>query len=306
MLAVFCFFPLMAQADTLPETAPSAPEWGDIQIKGELSAETIPQNDSLVFTVRIVLRGNPDDYAISDPGNPSVANLSLIATSQGNRTESDTEGVRLIKEYRYTYKPETIGMAYINPFRIQYIYVPNGVNRNIATSRLEIKITDPILPKKRVKIWPYIIGIVILAGATAVIVSRIRSKKIAEAETENVRSPEEIARESMRKAKKTATDNPENLIGALSRILTIYITNKYGIDARSMSDEKVVEALEMKGVPPAILKNIGKSLDIADKVRFAAMSANTGDADIVELGIESLIAFSEKKNREENINKDEK
>ncbi len=306
IIGILCALPLSAQMDTLTEQGKSIPEWGDIQIMGEVSADSIPQNDTLTFTVRLIMTGNPDDYAISDPGNPPVANLKLLGTAQANRTESGDDGVKLIKEYKYTFLPSSIGMAYINPFRVQYIYVPNGVSRNISTGRMEIKVTDPVFPKEPMKAWPFIIiGIVLVCVAVFFLYWRSRSKANLRDAEEISRTPEEAARDSIREAKKIGNDNPENLISALARIFTIYVTDRYGIDARSLSDDQLVEALEMKGVPAPVLKNVAQSLDRADKVRFAAMNANAGDADMVELGIESLIAHGEKIIRIENENRKE-
>lgn len=307
ILALFCAFPLAGQVDSIPDATQQVPEWGNIEIEGELSADSIPQNDTLEFTVRLIIRGNPDDYAISDPGNPPVANLKLLGTSQANRTESGAQGMRLIKEYRYSFTPVSIGMAYINPLRIQYVYVPNGVSRKLASGRMEIKVTDPVLPKEPLKAWPFIIiGLVVVLTIIGYFIWRNRSQRKLRETQEVIQTPEEIARKTMAEAKNSSGGNPEELISSLSRVFTIYVTDKYDIDARSLSDEKILEALEMKGIPPAVLKNLGKSLDLADKVRFAAMNANNGDADMVELGIESLITYGEKRNRQKEEKQEEK
>ncbi len=307
ILALLCAFPLVGQVDSIPDTTQQIPEWGNIGIEGELSDDSIPQNDTIEFTVRLIIRGNPDDYAISDPDNPPVANLKLIGTSQANKTESGAQGIKLIKEYRYSFTPVSIGMAYINPLRIQYVYVPNGVSRKLASGRMEIQVTDPVLPEKPVKAWPFIIiGTVVALIIIGYFIWRNRSQRKLSETLEVIQTPEEIARKSIAEAKNSSGGNPEELISSLSRVFTVYVTNKYDIDARSLSDEKIIETLEMKGVPPVVLKNVGKSLDLADKVRFAAMNANSGDADMVELGIESLITYGEKRNRQEEENQEEK
>lgn len=299
ILALIFAFPIAGQGDAVSDTNKAIPEWGNIEIEGELSTDSLPRNDTLEFKVRLIIQGNPDDYAISDPGTPPIANLELISTSQANRTQSDADGVKLIKEYSYKYTPVSIGMAYINPFRIQYIYVPNGINRKLATSRMEIQVTDPVLPEEPTKAWPFIIlGVVVAALIVGYVIWRNSAKRKEITEEEIVRTPEETARDSISQAKKTAGDNPEKLISALSRVFTVYVTDKYNIDARSLSDEKIIDALEMKGVPASVLKNVSQSLDLADKVRFAALNANAGDADMVELGIESLISYGEKQNKE--------
>ncbi len=145
---------LLAQtpADSVSDSLQPVQEWGNIEAEGKLSADSLAQNDTLIFTMRLRLTGNPDDYAIAEPGAPPVSNLNFIATSQANRTERTDDETVLIKEYKFVFTPVSIGMAYINPLRIQYVYVPNGENRSLASSRMEIEVTEPVLPKKGVRV----------------------------------------------------------------------------------------------------------------------------------------------------------
>lgn len=293
------------QADTT-EMAASVPEWGNIEIESRLSVDSLPQNDTLTFIVRLRIKGNPDDYAIADPGNPPIANLDLCGTSQANKTEGAGSEITLIKEYRYSYTPTNIGMAYINPLRIQYIYVPNGSSRNLATGRMEIMVTDAIIPDEPVGILPFVIGgVVLIAIFVAVLIVRSKNKRGLLAENEVSLSSEENTRQLLHEVKKEAGDNPEKAIDAFSRILIGYITEKYKIDARSLSDEQLISALEMKGVPGGVISNLKESLELSDKVRFAGLSAHPGDADMVELGLESLITYGERQNRETEIEQSE-
>ncbi len=286
--------PLFAQGDSLPDSVIAAPEWGNIEIESEISKDSLPQNDTLQFTVRLRIIGDPDDYSIAEPGNPPVSNLKLIGTSQANRTETKGGGIVLIKEYKYSYMPVTIGMAYINPLRVQYIYIPNGASRVLGSGRMEIEVTEAIIPKKPVKLLHVaIVAVVLLIAAAAVFVIINKKRKKGLEVVEVVLPPEEDAREALRDAKKSTGDNPDKYIGEMAGILVEYVSKRYAIDARSMSDEQLLTALEMKGVAGTVISHLKNSLIISDQVRFAAHSANPGDADMVELGLESLLSYGE-------------
>ncbi len=280
----------------------AVPEWGDIEIEGQLSADSLAQNDTLVFTVSLRLRGNPDDYAIAEPGIPPVSNLSLVATAQANRTERGDGGTELIKQYKYTFTPISIGMAYINPLRVQYVYVPNGESRTLATNRLEVKISEPVIPPKGIDwVVVLIVLIVVSAGATlAFILSKRAQVKTTEVEAEP-EAPEAIARQRLANLKNNRETNIAKYIDDASRVLYNYINDRYGIDSSQLTQKGVVAALEGKGVPAAVAKNIDHAFGLCEQIRFAAQRATPDDRDTIEVALETLLAYGEKvylKNKE--------
>ncbi|GEM_PF-1191121 len=291
---------VFGQVDTVSDSISAVPEWGDVEISGELSTDSLPQNDTLEYTVQLRIIGNPDDYAIADPGNPPVANLKLIGTSQSNRTEGSAENVVLIKEYRYKYVPVTIGMAYVNPHRVQYIYTPNGKSRTLSTTRLEVEVTEAVLPKEKMGLTPIIVIVaVVLLVAAAIIVFIMHSRKQAEPEEAVEVPPEEKARQALKELNKTASDDPEKLINGLAKLMSEYILERYGITLKAQSEDELISALEGKGLAGATLNNLRNALKVCNQVRFAAHSASRADVETVELGFESLLNYGKKENTED-------
>ncbi|HHS50197.1 MAG TPA: hypothetical protein ENN07_03690 [candidate division Zixibacteria bacterium] len=273
--------------------ATSVPEWGDIEIESSLSADSVAQNDTLVFTMKLKLRGNPDDYAIAEPGSPPVSNLTLVATSQANRTERRDGGTELIKEYRYSYTPISIGMAYFNPLRVQYVFVPNGESRSLTTSRLEIKVTEPVLPKESAD-WLVILIVVAIVIAGAAIAFVLSKKTPVEASPEQIPDPpEKTARERLAKLKPQRESDMAAYIDGITRILYNYIFDRYAIDTSKLSKREMVSALEDKGV--SSVRSIDMALGICDEVRFAAHKPTPDDRDAIETALEGLLTFGEKR-----------
>ena len=292
-LSAFCSEPAI---DSVSDSAASVPEWGNIEIESGLSAaDSIPQSDTLVFTVKLELRGNPDDYAIAEPTTPPVTNLNLISTSQANRTERSGGDTQLIKEYKWTFVPKSIGMAYINPLRIQYVYVPNGESRSLATSRLGLNVTEPIVPSKGVDWIVVIIAVLIIgAGAFLAIVLTKKGRAAESSEEEESIPPEKVARQRMSNIKPDRDANIVKYIDDITRILYSYISERYGVDAGHLSRDEILAALDKKGLPPNIQKNLDDALAICNEVRFADHKATQLDRDRIELALESLLSFGEK------------
>ncbi len=286
--------------DSAADSLVSVQEWGNIEIEGSLSADSISQNDTLVFTVKLKLRGNPDDYSIAEPGAPPITNLSLIATSQANRTERSEGETHLIKEYRFTYVAISIGMAYVNPLRVQYVYIPNGESRSLASSRFEIEITEPIIPKKGVD-WVVVIIVllIICAGAILTFILSKKGRKNPTVEEEEI-PPEKIARQRIINLKPGRNADISKSIDDTTRILSNYIFARYGIDAARLSKEEIVMSLEKHGIPANTTKNLDMAFAICDEVRFANHKATQTDRDNIELALESLLAFGEKTNPQQS------
>lgn len=292
-----CVLSVIAQipADSLPPM-----EWGDIEIEGKVSKDSLPQNDTLDFTVRLKIYGNPDDYAIADPANPPVSNLTLVGTTQANRTAGSAGGeIVFVKEYRYSFVPTTIGMAYINPTRIQYVFVPSGASRTISTGRLEIKITEPVFPPKPFN-WMLFIIIAAAIGVVAFIayiyLRRMKAKR--EAPIEIVVPPEDIARTKLREFLDRKTGDNETIIEDISRVLGEYIEQKYRLDYGSYPIHELLAELEKKAVPGNVLSNLRRTLELSAKIRFAGQNATQNDVETVALGLESFISFGERKAQE--------
>lgn len=289
LILLFTFISLVAQ-----DSLTAVPEWGDIEIESQLSTDSLAQNDTLVLTVRLRLRGNPDDYAIAEPGIPPVSNLSLVSTAQANKTERAEGGTELVKQYRYTFTPISIGMAYINPLRVQYVFVPNGESRSLSTNRLEVKITEPVIPPKGID-WVVIliVLIVVFAGAASayVLSRRTQTKPLPE---ELPKPPEETARQRIANLKTIRESDIAKYIDSSARVLFNYIFERYNIDSAKLSQNELVSALENRGIPSSAARNIDRALGLCEQIRFAAQKATPDDRDTIELALEALLSYGEK------------
>jgi len=303
VLTIFLILISSLVAETTQDTiiAEKVPEWGNVRIESFVAQDSIPQNDTLKFTVRLIIEGNIDDYAIADPSTPKLSNLELVGTSQGNLTESSDGKTVLIKEYEYYFTPVSVGMAYINPFRINYVFVPNGNDRNLSTTRFEVKVSEAIIQEKETN-WGLIIGIVLLASIILVVVIILFSKKKrTDPEVkEIVISPEEKTRKLQKEIEQKANQDPIKAIEGLSKLINSFIKEKYDIDIASINNEELAEMLAKKGLPGSVIKQVCSANNQLNSIKFAGTPASEDDFQNITLALETLLVFCEKKNKEEN------
>lgn len=279
------------QASTQVDAGLQRTGWGNVTVENSVSNDSIPLNDTLIVRFRLIITGKPEQYAFADPGTPSVSNLKLVGSSQSNITEGTGSQIKLVKEFKYLYIPQTMGMAYINPMQIQYFFADSGITNTLSTSRLEVKVIEARKPPTKIK-WGLILAIffgVLSIGAITYFL--IRGKKSVKQEPEEKAvPPEEKAQKAFRELREDFSRDANNSIEILFNIFMDYLDEKYGANFRSSSIEEIIGFLEKKGVPPRTLGLLRNGLSISYQVRFANLKANQEDVQTVELGFASIIS----------------
>jgi hypothetical protein len=162
--------PLLAQVD----------EEG-IRLSAKVEPQAVPQNRTALVTIRLEWAGDLDRYEVTRFDNPLVENLDIIGTASSNRVQV-VGGVQVARqEYQYTVKPDGLGMGYVDGIVIRYTDRETGKEYRLHSSRLELKVVDP-LPEPGSYLWLVILLAFLGAAAIAFfLVRRIRAKR-AEAE----------------------------------------------------------------------------------------------------------------------------
>lgn len=276
-----------------------------VEIVSNLSDDSLPQNDTLVFSIRIITVGKADDYAIADPNPPSVENLTLVGTSQSTRTELGDGEQRNIRQFRFHYSPQSTGSATIKPIRIQYVFVPNGESKTLATVKYEIAVGEPKYPSK---IRPFHLVILALIIITLIVIALLIRKKKDQPELPEQPdlALEEKTRIRVKSIKKGYASNPKAIIDGIARTLFDYILEKYGIDGRAIPENMLIEEFEKAGVSGGTLKYLRDALEICYRIRFGGGVIDESDIQKIEIGIAALMSYNEKKRsiNESDLNND--
>ncbi|MFP4458198.1 MAG: BatD family protein [Candidatus Zixiibacteriota bacterium] len=277
------------------------PHWDrDLKFSSQIDKTTLPQNDTLTFKATIELKGNPLEYKFDEIDAPKVSNLSLISSSSRNKTEVIDGENNYYRIYTFEYIPKTMGMAYINPAILNLEHNPSGQAKKLRTSRLEVDVKEPVLPKdysKITKITLIVLGIIIIF---IVIYFFIIKMKKQEVEIEDEAIPLET--EYLSKLRETRgflqRGDLQAFFSSTPQIMRAYLARKFGIQAKGMSTKELIAELESAGMAGRNLDELSKSFEICDRVRFAREDVGENAAQQVFAGFEKILESFEPKEDE--------
>ncbi len=143
-----------------------------VTVKTTLSANTVPVNGEVVFSIELSWQGVLDDVRIEALDEPDTDNLALSGRGSANRVIADSlEGRRALKRFDFYFKPQATGRARIKPVRVRYLY--RGHSRTVYSDAAFFEIT-PAVEKSRPVFIPGSIllwGVLVLFIAAVVFVS---------------------------------------------------------------------------------------------------------------------------------------
>lgn len=276
-------------SQTPSDTALTGISWGNITASASINKDSLPQNDTLIFTVKITLHGNPGEFKIDDPETPKVSNLNIVSTSSSNRVETRNGTPQYLRIYSYLYSPKTVGMAYISPITIRYTHTPSSQARELRTGRLSVKVVEPVRAPRPLPLWIYIAIGGIVVSAAAILFIFLRKKERGEnAEAGESEPLETIFEQRLKKLIANSRDYKE-ICERLPVLIREYCAERFGISARGMSTTELVDALSSLGIEGAIANELQSSLLYCDEVRFAGSVPDDGKVQIASAVFEKLI-----------------
>ncbi|MBN2543730.1 hypothetical protein JXI42_12765 [bacterium] len=280
----------------------SVPVWEDLTIKAFVNKDSLPENDTLLLTVQVELIGNPDIYEFSEVEPPEVSHLDLISSASRNRSEVKNGKTLMYKEYLFYYNPISMGMAYINPVNLKYKHIPLDKTRTLQTSRIGIKVTEPLIPNDK-SILPLIMLIVVAftAGAAILIWVYFRNKKRKSIEVEESKPMEEELLTELKGTKKLLeAGDISDYFGSISQITRRYLREALGIEAMGIPTKELIGKLEELNVDDKLLDRTQRVLTVCDMVRFARHEATQLEKDDVYMNLEMVLTESLMNKSDEN------
>lgn len=263
-----------------------------VTIEAALNATKIPVNREVVFTVTASWTGQPGDIEFETVEPPEVSNLALISTASSNRIQPDGAGTRAVREYVFRYRPEGLGMAYVDVVELKY-RDRSGEGHSLYTSRVSVRITGPVrepLPNWSIPIT--LVGVVLLLLA-ALAVYQYNARKNRElaiqAREEESISPEERFAEEMRATLRLDGTAAQEDYAALSATLRRYLAEIFSLEVDVLTTKELVDRLEASGVELASIQQIRAILEACDLVKFTGSPADPAQLTRLAGQAESLI-----------------
>ena len=282
-----------------PGIAKPAPDSvkSDILLRTFIESDNVPLNREVIYHVELRWQGDLNNYQIKDVQEPVLTNLTTRGSGSSNKVNTLADGsVQSVKRITFYLTPIEIGMSYIDGITIKYTDMGSGNESNLISSRIGIKIIEPVPEPGSSPLPELFWGLVLLALSGGFIYFFIRYQKRKEAEilkasSEVVETVEQKYLRLLRETIQFETDNVRESLSDLSRLLTGYFSEKYNVPAGGISTIDLIEILQEKELPDETIARIKDFYPRADMVKFAAEKVDISEFhrlyDTVELVIEN-------------------
>ncbi len=270
----------------------------DILLRTFIESDNVPLNREVIYHVELRWQGDLNKYQIREIQEPVLTNLTTRGSGSSNKVNTLPDGsAQSIKRITFYLVPAEIGMSYIDGMTIRYTDSNNGDEGSLISSRIGVKIIEPIEDPGNsgllsVFIWGMIL--LILGGGSMYFFIKYQKRKEAEkikAAAEEIETTEQKYLRLLRETIQFETDNVKESLSDLSHLLTGYFTEKYNLPAGGISTQNLLEILDQKALSGETYARIKEFYPRADMVKFAGEKVDISEFhrlyDTVELVIEN-------------------
>lgn len=294
LLILFFNSSLSAQSDSLSS---------EISLKTILENDNVPLNKEVIYHVELSWQGELSQYKIGDIGDPVVTNLTLRGSGSSNRITTGKDGKPLaIKRITYYFKPNSMGMAYIDGLTIQYTDTQTNKSETLSAQRIGVKIVDPVETGED-QFMPGTILLWLLAAAFLIAFAYFlfryiqRRNKVEKEEIPSISLEEKylnLQNDTIHMANGASREN----ISELSKLLSGYLSEKFAITG-NIDLSTIKEQLSQLKVEDEIIEKISIMYDKAELARFAGEDVDLSEVHMFYDTIEGIL---NKINNDEKLN----
>jgi len=264
-------YPLISKAQTTSDSVKS-----DITLRTFVERESVPVNREVVYVVQLSWKGDLSRYKINQVLDPDLTNLTVRGTGSSNKVTTNPDGSsQSTKSITFYFKPDEMGMSYINGVTIRYEDTFLNQNESLLASRIGVKIVEPVPEPTSVSDFQYlfmyiIIGLIVLF--TAYFIWQYYKKREEARLAELSVVVETIEEKYLRILKETIHITGNNLkekLHDLTNLLSGYFSEKYDYSLSKMSTPDLLAYMENVDIQPNISEKINEFYKKSDLVRFA-------------------------------------
>jgi hypothetical protein len=248
-------------------------------------------------------QGDLSHYTISEIIEPAVTNLSTRGSGSSNKVRTDSAGDMVsVKDITFYFRPLEMGMAYIDGVIIRYHNEIAGKDESLISSRIGIKITEPLPEASDNGLFSGIVGgvlafFLIIIGLFFFLRYKKRQKEeLARSLSEISESVEEKYLRLLKETIHLNTDNIKDGLSDLSHLLTGYFSEYFNIPALNMSNDDLITAISEKEFPADTLQKVKDFYNKANKVKFAGESASESDFHQLYDTVEQVLEVQKSRN----------
>jgi hypothetical protein len=298
IISLLFLFPVHSQIDQNKNLQANQDRTSNIYLRTYVESESVPLNLEVVYYIELKWDGDLNLYKISELKEPTAVNLIHRGSGTRNIVSTGKDGkIISTKIISYYFKPVEIGMAYIDGLFIKYEDTVSGQEGNLLSSRIGVKIIDP-LPEpsnnffSRELIFIVIVLSLIILIGYFVLRFQIQKKKAKEKDSQLVK--ETVEEKYLRLLKETIQLNPDNIkegIVDLSHLLTGYFSESLAVPVANLSTDDLIQLLSDNKLDETTLSRVKEFYTQTNLIKFAGTSINESELhrfyDIVEMILNS-------------------
>jgi hypothetical protein len=261
-------------AQSTPDTLKS-----DIILRTYVESEQVPLNREVIYHVELRWTGDLNRYQINKLNEPQLTNLALRGSGSSNR---DT-GTMAIKQFTFYLRPLEIGMAYIDGARISYTDSRNNTDGSLLSSRIGVKITEPVPePGKQGYLSVLLYGVagLLMISIFFFFVYRYQTRKKIEQEQQKEQFIETVEDKYLRLIKETIHLKPENIkdcMADLSHLTIGYLGERFNLPSGNLTTGDTINILRDRAFGTENLERLEDFLQRADLSKFAGEPVSESD-----------------------------
>lgn len=269
-------FPFLLNAQTPADSSLRAPV--QVSMSAAAAAEEVALNRFAVYTIKLSWRGRLSDIEFHPPDLPQLSNFTIAGSSSSNWVGVENGQPTSIKTFEYSLRPEGLGMGYVDGMRVSYLDKVTGEQHSLYTSRVGIKVTDPLPEPDDAPLGLALtIGLLLCAGLAIVVFqmeARAKKKAAAQAAALAVKPLEDEFLDELKNTVNINTTELKDAFATLSKLLRRYLRRRYEIPAQGVATQEVIAAFRHAAASEEQTTAIEEILQTCDLFKF---SGETGE-----------------------------
>ncbi|NCO33043.1 MAG: protein BatD [Armatimonadetes bacterium] len=245
-----------------------------VQVEASLDRQSMPLDRTAWLTITVRWDGATDAVEVVSAPEPKCRNAAVVSSRTSDEISASGESQQSLRRYQYRLKPDTLGMAYVEPASVVYRSKGEPSTHTLTTNRLSLK----VLPGEEegtpmaVRVSVLILATCALAG---LVIYVVRSRVVAgereeEEEEENASSQREVCRQWQELEQAAGTREAERTLFPQSlQLIRGMVAVEHSTPWKTASPEELARELLHRGVPEDTVESLRRALFLGDRVKFA-------------------------------------
>jgi hypothetical protein len=244
-----------------------------VSVTGAALNEEVALNRLAVYTIRLKWQGRLSDIEFDPPEAPQLSNFKIAGSSSSNWVGVENNQPVSIKTLEYSLQPEDLGMGYVEGVRISYLDKGTGERHSLYTSRVGIKVIDPLPEPDEAPLGLVLTIGLLLCAALVVLVfqleARVKKKEAARLAATAEKPLELKFVEELKATVDINTMDFKEAFSSLSKLLRRYLNRRYSIPTQGISTQEIVEAFRKVANAEEPAAQIEEILQTCDLFKFS-------------------------------------